>query len=335
MNKLGKILTPHGISLKHAVLTAVIMLFFAGLTLPNPEISNVQAVSLPHVISVYPSSGPPGTEVRVHGVFFTPQTPVIIFFDGQEMVQTEPSGTNDSITVYFTIPEATPYGIHNVTVKNINDISNLRFTVSSSIIPSPYSNETIIGPVNQPTPSTPSYTNAPTSPPTPTQTDSSTPTISPQPALVKAVTESGSTVNLPITGNITATQIASCSISTNQTSSTATVSFNITGEPGITGFSNITIPKSAVYNSVQPQIYIDGKLCVNQGYTEDVNNFYVWYTTHFSTHQISITFSASAPTKLLPNSELISTLIIVTISVVTASVLIAGMLFYRKISKQR
>jgi hypothetical protein len=40
-----------------------------------------------------------------------------------------------------------------------------------------------------------------------------------------------------------------------------------------------------------PTIYIDGKIAENQGYTQDAANYYVWYTTDFSTHQISIAFT--------------------------------------------
>jgi vacuolar-type H+-ATPase subunit I/STV1 len=34
----------------------------------------------------------------------------------------------------------------------------------------------------------------------------------------------------------------------------------------------------------------------NQGYTQDADNYYVWYTTHFSTHQIKIMFTSTTPT---------------------------------------
>jgi hypothetical protein len=56
----------------------------------------------------------------------------------------------------------------------------------------------------------------------------------------------------------------------------------------------MTIPKSAVSQGTTPQIYIDNKLAANQGYTQDSNNYYVWYTTQFSTHQISIVFNTSS-----------------------------------------
>jgi hypothetical protein len=57
------------------------------------------------------------------------------------------------------------------------------------------------------------------------------------------------------------------------------VSFTVTGESGTTGFSNITIPISAVPYGTTPTIYIDGQQASNQGYTQDSNNYYVWYTT--------------------------------------------------------
>jgi beta-lactamase regulating signal transducer with metallopeptidase domain len=67
----------------------------------------------------------------------------------------------------------------------------------------------------------------------------------------------------------------------------------VTGESGTVGFGNITIPISAVTYGTTPTIYIDGQIAPNQGYTQDSNNYYVWYTTHFSTHLITIEFTAT------------------------------------------
>jgi len=39
-----------------------------------------------------------------------------------------------------------------------------------------------------------------------------------------------------------------------------------------------------------PIIYIDGQQAPDQGYAQDANNFYVWFTTNFSTHQVTIDF---------------------------------------------
>ena len=83
-------------------------------------------------------------------------------------------------------------------------------------------------------------------------------------------------------------------ITTNQSNTTTTVSFTVTGKSGTTGFGNITIPISGVPYGTTPTIYIDGQPAQNQGYTQDATNYYVWYTTSFSTHQISIIFTTTS-----------------------------------------
>ncbi len=127
-------------------------------------------------------------------------------------------------------------------------------------------------------------------------TSTSTPTPSPTQSAttVLATIDNGSIVDLSIRGNITSTQMSDVTIATNQSAATTTVSFTVTGESGTIGFSNITIPKSDVPFGTKPTIYIDGQQASNQGFTQDANNYYVWYTTHFSTHQISIVFTTSS-----------------------------------------
>jgi hypothetical protein len=66
--------------------------------------------------------------------------------------------------------------------------------------------------------------------------------------------------------------------------------FTVSGKSGTTGFSNVTIPVNAILYGTTPTIYIDGQPASNQGYTKDSDNYYVWYTTSFSTHQLSIVF---------------------------------------------
>jgi len=117
---------------------------------------------------------------------------------------------------------------------------------------------------------------------------------SPLATTVPATTDSGATVELAISGNITSSQMSNVTITTNPSNTTTTVYFTVTGENGTAGFSNVTIPKSAVPFGTTPTIYIDGKPASNQGFTQDSNNYYVWYTTHFSTHQISIVFITTA-----------------------------------------
>jgi len=52
----------------------------------------------------------------------------------------------------------------------------------------------------------------------------------------------------------------------------------------------MTIPKTAVKFGTTPVIYIDDQQTSNMGYIQDTENFYVWYTTQFSTHQVAIQF---------------------------------------------
>jgi hypothetical protein len=81
------------------------------------------------------------------------------------------------------------------------------------------------------------------------------------------------------------------------TNATTTVTFTITGPSGTIGFCNMTISRTAIPYGATPVVFIDGALAADQGYTQDASNFYLWYTTHFSTHQVEILFkSASTPT---------------------------------------
>jgi hypothetical protein len=153
-----------------------------------------------------------------------------------------------------------------------------------------------------------------------TPTPSPTPTPTPTPTTVPATTGNGSTVNLTITGNITSSQMSNVTITTNQSVNTTTLSFTVTGENGTMGFSNVTIPISAVPYGTSPTIYIDGQIAQNQGYTQDANNYYVWYTTHFSTHQISIVFTATSASH---NSAIKSSLFQVIYGVAAAVVIVA------------
>jgi len=140
----------------------------------------------------------------------------------------------------------------------------------------------------------------------PTLTNSSSPISTPTPTNVTAIAINGSKVYLAITGNITISQMSNVIIATNQTANTTSLSFDVTGESGTTGFANITIPITAVPYGTAPIIYIDGQPASNQGFTQDSNNYYVWYTTHFSTHQISIVFTI-APNLMLSHNSSVTT----------------------------
>jgi hypothetical protein len=64
----------------------------------------------------------------------------------------------------------------------------------------------------------------------------------------------------------------------------------------------MTIPKTDLPYGTTPTIYIDGQPAQNQGYTQDNSNYYLWYTIHFSTHQITIVFVGKTNVTPTPTS---------------------------------
>ncbi len=127
---------------------------------------------------------------------------------------------------------------------------------------------------------------------TPTPTPTPTPSQNPNTNTTMTITtDTGKTVNIGISGNITSTQMSNVTIATNQTTGTTVISFTVTGQSGTAGYGNITIPKSAVPYGTTPLVYIDGQAAENQSYTQDADNYYAYYTTSFSTHQVKIEFT--------------------------------------------
>jgi hypothetical protein len=136
--------------------------------------------------------------------------------------------------------------------------------------------------------------------------------------------DDGSTVALTLKGNITCSQMSNIAYSTNKTPATATLSFVLNGPSDDVGFSNITIPASAVQTGSIPTIYVDGQPTSNQGYGQDADNYYVRYTTHFSTHQISISFTQ-------PNHTLAAySMTAVATGILLLAVALASLLLYRR-----
>jgi hypothetical protein len=190
-----------------------------------------------------------------------------------------------------SVTVTTPSSDVNITVsyENCTGVSNL-FAVTNSPprTPEPTPPATLIP--------TPNPTLAPISTPNPTSTPLPTPTAKPSPSptpnetTVQARTDNGTVVDLTIAGNITRTQMFNVTLATNQSSATTTVTFTLTGKNDTTGYSNITIPKTLTLNGTTPTVFIDNQQATNQGYTQDIENFYVWYTAQFSTHQVNILF---------------------------------------------
>ena len=56
----------------------------------------------------------------------------------------------------------------------------------------------------------------------------------------------------------------------------------------------MTIPKIAIQFGTNPVVFIDDLMAENQSFTEDSDNFYIAFTTHFSAHQIEILFTTES-----------------------------------------
>jgi outer membrane protein assembly factor BamB len=153
----------------------------------------------------------------------------------------------------------------------------------------------------------PNPTAKPTATPGPTPIFSSTPIVSPAPTSVSqhiptsTPTTTPTTFGFEITGNITSSQISDVNWVTNK--NTTKISFTVTGESGTFGYSNIAIAKNRIPQATTPIIYVDNQIVPEQGYTQDANNFYIWYIVHFSTHQILIDFSHDASVTPQPSKQ--------------------------------
>jgi hypothetical protein len=130
--------------------------------------------------------------------------------------------------------------------------------------------------------------------------------------IATGTTSSAKPISFIVTGNVTGSQISGLLLSTFSNGS-ARASFAVTGLTGTVGFVNITISKSDLPSGVKPVVYVDGNLATYQGYAQDSNNYYLWFATHFSTHQVTIDFLPSAY-----NYTAILVIIVVVMAVVVA-----------------
>ena len=125
---------------------------------------------------------------------------------------------------------------------------------------------------------------------------------------------------------MTSQQITNIQITTSPSSKTITVSFNVKGTNGDEGIGNFTIPKSAVDFGTAPKVYIDNTQAADQGYCQDESNYYVWFTTHFSSHEVSIVFSSP-----VSKDELLSqNTIFLVVAIAAVLTTVSGFVIYKK-----
>jgi hypothetical protein len=171
---------------------------------------------------------------------------------------------------------------------------------------------------------------APSSVPSPTPT----PTLTPQ--TLSAITNDGQAIDLIFNGNITIPQITNVKIINNQSSTI--LSFTLTGESGSTGATNITIPKTILAPGTTAIVYIDGKTAKNQTFSEDTDNYYISFTTHFSTHQITIVFKSASTSEASAAKSALSpaaTYGIIAISAIAAILIVVFVLNKRQVINLR
>ena len=118
--------------------------------------------------------------------------------------------------------------------------------------------------------------------------------------VVATETTNNNTYPIQIGGNVTAAQFSNMTITPYQANGTTIVGFTLTGPTGTAGFCNITLPKAAIPFGTKPVVYIDSVAAENQSSAQDTANYYIAYTTHFSTHQINILFSAQTEPSSTP-----------------------------------
>ena len=147
-------------------------------------------------------------------------------------------------------------------------------------------------PSDNPTP-TANPTGNPSPTPTSNHSPSPTPKTTPPPnqgsAIIKLTTLDNSTVDLTIRGDGASSTVSAATMTTDNSNSTV-ISLALVGLDVTNGFTNITIPKQAVPLGTTPKIYINSQMAPDQSFTEDANNYYVWYTTFSNTYQLQIVF---------------------------------------------
>jgi hypothetical protein len=225
----------------------------------------------------------------------TPST-MNAFVNGVGSISVTVTAAGSSVTI--TAVDGTRAGISN------------SFTVTIAPTPTPR-------PIQTPT-STPKPT---AKPPTPTATPSPTPTPTPFPdlisKLIKATLSDNSTVYLSIYGNINGSDISNVAITADQTTAETTITLTLIGQNGANSFCNLTLPKGAIPYGTLPAVYVNNQIVDDQGYTQDANNYYVWFNSYYSTYELSVVFKANSAVPLWA----IGTVVIVSIVLVLAIII--------------
>jgi hypothetical protein len=162
-----------------------------------------------------------------------------------------------------------------------------------------------------------------------------------------AIWVSGMPSPFMVSGNISASQYSNFTPTVDANGKLTSLAWSVTGPPNTTGQGRITIPKTLVTVGLGPVVLIDN-IPVGITVTQDSSNYYITYTTRFSTHQVVLEFvtpgntttattSNSSQETSLPSGGIVTVLII---GVVVWIAIIAGIYFLirtirRRLAKRR
>jgi hypothetical protein len=115
-------------------------------------------------------------------------------------------------------------------------------------------------------------------------------------ATLQVTAANGKNITLTTNGNVSPDQISELWFANNEALYNNTdIAFKLTGQNNTAQFMNMTVPKNSLLANTAPVITIDGSLAENAGYTQDQDNFYVWFTAasnreHLNRSNVQITF---------------------------------------------
>ena len=90
-------------------------------------------------------------------------------------------------------------------------------------------------------------------------------------------------ITLTLNGNISAAQISDVFfVNRPDFYNNTHLDFTVTGQNNTVGFLNMTIPKSSVLGGTEPGVYVPGVNQINDSFSQDKENFYVWFTVPFN-----------------------------------------------------
>ncbi len=108
--------------------------------------------------------------------------------------------------------------------------------------------------------------------------EKNTSAISQNAQTLQVITTDGENIILAIAGNVSVSQITDFFfMNLPDWYNNTNINFNLIDLDGSAAFLNMTVPKNAILGGTEPVVAINGGLSGNNGFTQDNENFYVWF----------------------------------------------------------